>query len=537
MTRSNRQTQRLMTRILGSLSIVQGLLRRLGVEEIIDRVCPVREVAPLTHGQVIAALVGNRLSAPRPLYHVDEWAEHWAAEEVFGTPAHLLNDDRLGRALDAIVPELDTLKRSVAWAAIDAFGIDTTQFHWDYTSLSVSGVYAEQSKAGPNVTYGHSKARRPDLKQVMVGSGVTADGAVPLYHTTQDGSTAEVAQVIGAMEALKAIARRDDFLLVGDTKLISTKNILAACQSGVFFCAPAPNTSELRETFGTIPRAEFQPLHYLSEREERKPETDRSVFLGTERTWTLKDPKTKLPVTVRRLFVLSSEEQDACRKNRTRQMERAEAVLRKVENNLGTRWYDTVEKVRLKVEETLKAQRVSPFYTIEIADGPDKPIFHWSRNAEGLARAEDLDGFYVLVSNLPAQQYDASQLLSIYKGQHRVERRFHDYKGPMAISPLFVKNNERIAALVFVVWLALLVYALIEREVRKAVADQGGKMKGLISGGTSVRPTGQNIFFVFQYLLVTTIVGANQSAIQPPELSPIQRKIHRILAVPEPFSS
>jgi transposase len=523
--------------MLGSLGVVQGMLRRVGIQEIIDQVCPIRDVAPLTHGQVIDVLVANRLSSPRPLYHVDEWAEHWAVEEVFAAPAHLLNDDRLGRALDAIAPQLDTLKRSVAWAAIDAFGVDTAQFHWDYTSLSVFGAYEDQSEAGPQVTYGHSKARRPDLKQVMIGSGVTADGAVPLYHTTQDGSTAEVAQVISAMESLKAIARRDDFLLVGDTKLISTKNILAACQAGVFFCAPAPTSTELREAFGQISRSEFQPLDYLSERERHKPDEERAVFLGTERPWTLGDRKSGEQVTVRRLFVISSEEQIACRKNRVRQMEKAEAVLRKVENNLGTRWYDTVEKVRLKVEEAMKANRVSPFYQFEIGAGADQPTFHWNRNAAALARAEELDGFYVLVTNLPADRYDPTQVLQRYKGQYRVERRFHDYKGPLAISPLFVKNNERIAALVFVVWLALLVYSLIEREVRKAVADQGGKLKGLISGGTALRPTAQNILRVFEYLMVLSPPGTKQGEIVLPELTPIQRMLHQILAIPMPFSS
>lgn len=537
MNHADRQTKRQVGKMLGSLSVVRGMLRRLGTEEIIDRTCQIREVAPLTHGRVIDVLVANRLSAPRPLCHVEDWAQHWAVEEVFAAAAHLLNDDRLGRALDAIFPHLETLKRSVAWAAIDTFGIDTSQFHWDFTSLSVFGAYEDQSGEGPAVTYGHSKAHRPDLKQIMIGTGVTADGAVPLYHTAEDGSTAEVARAVGAMESLKQVARRDDLLLVGDTKLISIKNILAAGKVGVHFCAPAPASTDLREAFGQIPRAEFQPLTYTSGRENSKPADERAVFLGAERSWTLADRKSKESVTVRRLFVISSEEQVACRKNRTRQMEKAEAVLRKVERNLGTHWYDTPEKVRLKVEEALKDCRVRPFYQTEIGQGTDKPTFRWNRDQEAIAHAEALDGFYVLVTNLSAAEYDPSQVLQLYKGQHRVERRFHDSKGPLAVSPLFLKNNERIAALVFVVWLALLVYCLIEREVRKAVADQGGKLKGLISGGTALRPTGANILRVFEYLLLIYVPGAKQLQVQAPDLSPIQRRLHQILGIPQPFCS
>jgi Domain of unknown function (DUF4277) len=78
------------------------LCRRLDVAGIIDRACPVREVALVTHGQVIEALVANRLTSPMPLVQVQDWAGQWALEEVWGIESATLNDDRLGRALDAI---------------------------------------------------------------------------------------------------------------------------------------------------------------------------------------------------------------------------------------------------------------------------------------------------------------------------------------------------------------------------------------------------------------------------------------------------
>lgn len=149
-----------MVKRLGSLWTIQCYLKRLGVQEIIDAACSVNGNARLTHGQVIGVLVGNRLNAPVPLYHVDEWAKTYAVEEVFGVPARLLNDDRLGRALDAIYPHLETLKGSITWRAISEFGIDTSVWHWDFTSLSFHGAFEDQNLEGPMVTYGHSKARR-----------------------------------------------------------------------------------------------------------------------------------------------------------------------------------------------------------------------------------------------------------------------------------------------------------------------------------------------------------------------------------------
>lgn len=552
--------QDFMVKRLGSLWVVQQYLRRLGVQETIDAVCPVEDHAKLTHGQVISALVGNRLNSPAPLYHVEEWAETYAAEEVFGTPAALLNDDRIRRALDAIYPHLETLKGSIGWRAIDEFGIDTAVWHWDFTSLSFHGAYEEQDSDGPQVTYGHSKARRPDLKQVMVGFGVTGDGAIPLHHTTVKGSTAEVSQVVTGFQKLKELARRDDLLMVGDTKLISQPNIISACRAGVQFCAPAPASNTFREVFLSIPAVEFQPLAYSSEREERKVPEDRSSFLGAERPWIVIDPKTKEAFPVRCIYVRSSEEQAACRTNRARQMERAEGLLRKVEGNLGTRWYDTPQKVSDALKKGLQKLRMEKFHTIQVGGIDGEPTLEWKRNEEAIAAAEALDGFYVLVTNLPADKYDPSQVLQLYKRQYRVERRFGDFKGPLTVSPVFLKDNRRIAALVFVVYLALLIFCLLEREARRALEDperarwtpqkpstrrrpthtlhdpaESGKIRWRV-GGPAERPTGNNLLRMLEWLSLTLVYVGEQTYVVPPKIDEPLRKLHELIAVPLPFS-
>jgi hypothetical protein len=122
---------------LGALPVVAGLLRRLDLAGIIDRACPVRDVADATHGQIIEIMVASRLTGPAPLLHVPAWAEQWAVEDVFGVRAAVLNDDRLARALDAIAPELDGITGSVGAAAIAAFGVDVARLHWDMTSVSL----------------------------------------------------------------------------------------------------------------------------------------------------------------------------------------------------------------------------------------------------------------------------------------------------------------------------------------------------------------------------------------------------------------
>lgn len=559
--RLGQQTLRVVAKHLGSLWVIRWFLDQLGVTEIIDRQCQRDGRAALSHGQVVAALVANRLTAPRPLYRVQDWASEWAVEEVFGIRAELLGDDRLGRTLDALADHLETLKGSVAWAAIERFGVDTAVFHWDFTSLSFFGAYEDQDEAAPEVTWGHAKGHAPQgLKQVLLGLAVTADGGIPFNPTPADGSAAEVSQVIPAMEALKKAARRSDFILVGDTKLISRRNMLAACAAGVRFCAPAPASADLDQAFRAIPPQQFRPLPYTSEREERKPPQERTVYLGTEQPWILSDRKGQT-YTLRRIFIISSEEQAACRRNRQRQMERAEAEFRRLRGNLGTRWYDTADKVQTQVNRILRERRVASLYRIQVGDPVDgKPTFTWERDEAALAEAEALDGFYVLLTNLPADAYDTTAVLRLYKEQYRVEQRFGDFKGPLAVSPLFLKDNRRIASLVFVVYLALLIYCLLQRQARRALQEadkarwtplprQGrrrptysihdpaasGKIRWAV-GQPAERPTGSNLLRRLAHLTIGITVVGGQRQVLVPELDPITAKIHELLDVPLPFS-
>jgi hypothetical protein len=226
-------------KLLGCLPVVAELCRRLDVAGIVDRACPVREVARVTHGQVIEALVANRLTSPRPLLRVEDWAREWAVQEVFGIAADALNDDRIGRALDAVAEQLEQVIGSVGARAIAVFGVDVARLHWDMTSISLYGVYDDVEAGFAAPKWGKPKDRRPDLKQVQTGLAVSGDGGVPVWHRAYDGGAGEVAQVVGAMEGLKELAGKRGVLLVGDSKLLSRGNIVAMTKARVAFIAPA----------------------------------------------------------------------------------------------------------------------------------------------------------------------------------------------------------------------------------------------------------------------------------------------------------
>ena len=103
---------------MGALPVVAAFARRLDIAGSVDRAVPVRDIAYATHGQVIEALIANRLTSPTPLVHVEDWAADWAVEEILGLSPEVLNDDRIGRALDAVAPQLEGIVGSVRARAI-----------------------------------------------------------------------------------------------------------------------------------------------------------------------------------------------------------------------------------------------------------------------------------------------------------------------------------------------------------------------------------------------------------------------------------
>ena len=481
---------------LGSLPVVAEFCRRLDVAGTIDRLCPIRSVAKLTHGQVIETMIANRLTSPTPLLRVEDWAREWAVEEVFGAEPGALNDDRVGRALDAVAPQLDAIVGSIGATAISVFGIDVSRLHWDMTSISLRGAYDDPEVGFVEPGYGKPKDGRKDLKQVQTGLAVAGDGGIPVFHRAYDGRAAEVAQVVDAMESLRRMAEPRQFLLVGDSKLVSYKNLSAMDQAGVTFVAPAPKSIVPATVLAGCDKTTAVDVDYVPERRQgRTPVRDGPDYLVAEDTMVITGPRKRDPeVVCRRVFVWSAGNAEAAETNRSRKLTRATEDLERVGRGLGSRYYDTVDKVRAKVEAIARDRRVKAYLVFTVdTDDHDKPTLNWHFDEQALAAEAAHDGWYALLTNLDPTDADAGEVLRRYKGQEVVERRYSDFKGPLAVAPMFLKNNRRIEALVAVICLALLIFCLVEREVRSGIAPEK-KMTGIYPENRPMKPTGRLIF-------------------------------------------
>ena len=517
-----------MDKALGALPVVAEFCRRLDIAGIVDRACPVREVAILTHGQVIEALVANRLTSPQPMVHVEAWAGAWAVPEVFGIDASALNDDRIGRALDAVAPRLEAIVGSVGATAIAAFGIDVARLHWDMTSISLYGAYTDAEEGFAKPRFGHPKDRRPDLLQVQTGLAVTADGGIPIFHRAYDGGAGEVAQVVGAMEALRAIAAERTFLMVGDSKLISYPNVVAMTRAGVSFIAPASKTHVDAATLGAQDVATATPVDYVAQRDQAKDPDAAGRWWVHEDAMVLRGPRKADPVVaLRRVFVHSSARAGAAGAARTKKLARAQDDLQRLERGLGGRYYPTPREVNERIAAIGRERRVKAYLQASVGtDAAGKPTLAWRFDEDALAIEAATDGWYALLTNLdPA--VDAAEVLRRYKGQEVVERRYGNFKGPLAVAPMFLQNNRRIEALVSVICLALLVFSLVERALRLAISP--ALLLAGLWAGRAAKPTGRLIFSALSRLRLVPATATHPATI--PEPPPLQARILELLTV------
>jgi hypothetical protein len=391
---------------------------------------------------------------------------------------------------------VDQITGSIGAKAIDVFGVDVTRLPWDRTSISLYGDYENTDEKYPAPAYGHPQDRRTDLQQLQAGIAVSGDGGIPVFPRAFDGNAGEVAQVVDTRKALRCLAGPCSFLMVGDSKLISYTNVTAMIEAQVTFLAPLAAARVPDGLFAGLDPADAQLVDYTPER--TGPLCGRERYRVTEDTMVLAGPRRKdPPQRVRRILVHSTANATAQAKARDLKLDRATEDLDTLTRTAGTRHYPTVQAVTAmtaKATAIARKRRVGPCLRTTITTGNDgKPEFTWAFDQAAIDAEAAADGWYALLTNLPAE-IDAAEVFLRYKEQPMVERRYGEFKGPLAVAPIFLRDNKRITALITVIALALLIFCLIEREVRRHLAPAYDLTGFYVNDGRARRPTGRLIF-------------------------------------------
>jgi transposase len=510
-------------REVGPLLLAWHFICELDLIGTVDRALPQRGRQQLSVGEAAAALICSRLCSPSPLYDIAGWASGSALRELLGIPAVLLNDDRLGRALEILAVYAETLRGTLAARAIERFGIDAGRLHVDLTTLRVTGAYEQSALVAKG--WGHD--RRVE-RQVRALQAASADG-VSLYVRPEPGNAAEVTLIAQSLERLRELAGPGGVLIL-DSACGQPKTLCQIARSGLSFIAPLRAQTGFRERFlQDVGHGALRKLDYVSQRERKLPAESRTRYRGALRDWELTDPETRETRRFHVAYIHSSEEHRETAAARERALTKAEQQLQRVKNGLGGRYYKTRTQVDARIARII-APNIEGLIRTTTATRHGKPTLTFTRNHDAIAAAAQTDGIYALATNLPSTRLTAGQLLRSYKGQQIVERRHRDYKQTLKVRPIFLHNDDRIYALTSIVGIALLIFGLIETELRKALSEDE-LLPGLLPEHRAAKPTGRNVLGAFQGLGLTY----TNTGIQLDRLTHTQRRVLELLDINPPW--
>ncbi len=524
------------TQNVGSLPVIAEYLDRLKIADHVNELVPWEGDVPL--GTLIEVLICNRLLNPKAMFRIDDWARGAAVSDYFGLDAGQLNDDRLGRALERIAIHSDAVQTAAVLTAIQEFKLDVSQVHYDITGVELYGAYEMELAEGetppkPTPAYGRTKSGRKNVKQIQVGVNVTGDGGVPIGHLPLDGNAAEAPTHLDNLRRLRAMLPKQKLLYIADTKLDTPENLLTvAAHDGRFLCGGA-FSPHLKERF-LKHRKKLRPVAYHPKSQEKLPPAERDQYKAFEMEDRLEgviDGK-KHKLKYRLIFVWSEAKERQEAATRERHISKIRAELETIVRNLNKYSLKTEEAIRRRVEAARAKYHEGDLFTYTLTKVRQGRFdLQWKIDGKALERRKLVEGVYVLKTNLSQQRCPLATTLAKYKEQSCVERRIHHLKGPLAVAPMYLKNPERIAGLLCILVWALMVMALMERQVRRSL--KGKPMYGLYpENRPSPAPTAPAILDCFESLCIVIIIDHGKTSRRLAQPTETQRSLLRLLGIP-----
>jgi transposase len=555
--RSARETLRSYT--VGALPILNELIRRLQLEKFLRAALPPEDRrTKLSPSKALLVLLRNLLVSREPIYGVGEWAARQAPDLLGLTTADIdrLNDDCVGRALDRLFQaDVPSLVLSVAAHAVKEFGVSLDELHNDSTTVTFCGAYsaaAEERRflGRPTlaITFGHNKDHRPDLKQLLFILTVTADGGVPLHFRAANGNIVDDQTHRDTWELLCQLTGRRDFLYVADCKLATSENMAYLHQRQGRFITVLPRTRTEDAAFRALVaqgQVSWRLLWEKSDEEgvviDRFSTSDHpaTTVEGYRLVWYHSQRKAELDAVVRSGRIERALKQLAAlraklRSRRTRYRQEAkvaEAVAEILQSCGAASWIAT--EIQPQTQETFRQDhRGRPGrdtrYVKQVATRFD--LIYRIDDAQ-VATDATHDGIFPLITNV----LDVSELelLKTYKRQATIEKRFSQLKTDFEVAPVYLKAVHRIQALLCMYFFALLVEALLERQLRQAMQRQEIEALPMYPEGRACRwPTARRVIDLFEPVQRHTIVhGKRPAEALITEPTRLQRKLLKLLGL------
>jgi hypothetical protein len=490
---------------LGPLALVRPLLDQLDVAALIDRHLPADPQQEFSHGRVLSLLLAARLCRPTALVNVAAWAEQTGADLLWDVPADKLNDDRLGRALDAFFDQRHSILAAVTEQALRLTELDPRRLHFDTTHLVFAGAY-EASAPRPAVPLDdfrgdaglppahirHGYLSRDRMVQVGLSAVVDEHGAVPVFAEALDGNRNGFTAVREHYQLLRQhLGLPGEFLLVSDRGTFAVDHVARLHRHGHQVLCSVPWDDYRALYDAQAERLQWQPASYLSIEQRRRRDTGSTLptedyQLAVVRH-TLTDPTTGLPIACRVLFVRSSADAQQARQRREQNIAKIQAGLDKLAAKVR-RGHPRSDHASIagQAARLFARKAAAKYFRWELVPltpaeqaalpapgrGFRRPAHRFTFSFDAAAAAADAryDGLAALLTTAPLTR-SGDDLFSQFKRQNFVELLHHQWKTPLAVRPVFLKSAKRVEALVSLLFLALQAYQVLERRYRQTVAE------------------------------------------------------------------
>ena len=522
------------TQVVGALPVVAHFCDLLELGETVDRVVPWEGDVPL--GDLVEVLVTNRLLEPKAMFRIGQWAQTAGVTDYFGLTVEELNDDRLGRALERIADHREAVETALVLHAVRRFKLDVSQIHYDISDVELFGAYEIDIPEGqpaptPMPAYGRTKSGRKNVKQIQFGLNVTRDGAVPVAHLPLDGNAAESPTHLVNLKQLARMLPKLQLLYIADSKLDTPENLRTIVAAhGQFLCAGV-FSPQLQQQFLKL-RHQLRRVDYSPKSQAKRPPPQRDRYEACEITERLEGTVDgrKIRCDYRLIFVWSQARARDQAATRQRHVAKIRAGFEAVAKNLGRYSLKTRQAIVRRLEAARAKYAEGTLFVYELCERQGKFTLNWKIDPQALAEWEQLEGVYVLKTNLSKRRHPIAKLLETYGEQKHVERRIHHLKGPLAIAPMFLENPKRIAGLLCILVWALMVLALMERQVRRRL--RGKPLYGLYpENRPSPAPTGPAVLDCFGTLCIVIVKHHGSIARRLAEPSATQREILKLLDI------
>ena len=508
------------------LPIVKAYADRIGLVELVNHLVP--SEMDLPPGDYFLAMVLDTLSGRNPLYRLEHFFEDQDTELLLGKEidAKRFNDVNVGRFLDKVF-DVGAAKifKEISMRAVSTFGLDCRHAHFDTTSRSVYGDYETYGNDPFEITYGHSKDHRPDLKQFLI-SMLCVDRNVPVFGKIEDGNASDKSVNHDVLsEISKHMAAHGlgtgAFIYIADSAAITKKNLKAIGKDILFI-------SRLPATFKECDRA-------IKEAVQKDAWTHVGVIAKTKPTakrpsahYKSYETEVTLYGETYRAVVIHSSAHDRRRQKRIERklLEEKKTLTGKCGEVAKTDYFCREDA---KAAANKLSAEPCTYYQIN-AQVEEKPIYGKGRpRKDGFQKikemryvvsayiAEDVvavttfreeAGCFVMITNVPGETeeigYDSKAILEAYKDQYGIEQDFGFLKDPVIVNSVFLKKPERIEVLGLILLTSLLIWRLMERSMRQHVEQTGEKLPGWDRKPTD-RPTSFMMTTKFTGIMVIKI--------------------------------